>query len=405
MFRKILIGALITSTLFLSPVDVSAERRQIQASGEYVFGDSEESPAVAKERARVYALKNASQQAGVFVESIVRVKNMVLTEDEIRTISANVLEVVGEPQFKNEVTADGKGFIIRCHIVAIVDDDNINAKLMKDRQSLDEAVRMNREYENRIRDLTDEIERLKRERANATTESEIKRIDAQIKQNDLGFKAMQYVDLGNTACDDENYSMAIEYLTKAIELNPNLASAYYSRGWTYYRQGNLTQANMDYNKAIELNPDLAGSYYNRGSAYRRTVNMNQEIDYYTRIIDLKPHDASAYYRRGVEYEYRREYDQAIQDFTKAIELNPKYSEAYNHRGWRYYKQGNFTKAIADYTKAIKSNPRYAAAYVNRGLAYEILGNKSQAIADYKRALELEPKNTYAQQYLNLLQSR
>ncbi|MBR1420287.1 MAG: tetratricopeptide repeat protein [Selenomonadaceae bacterium] len=344
MLKNFLIGGLILAASIFS--SVSAERRQIEASGEYVFGDSEESPAVAKERARVYALKNASQQAGVFVESIVKVKNMMLTEDEIQTISSNVLQVVGEPQFKNEVTADGKGFIIRCKLVAIVDDDNISAELMKDRQSLDEAVRMNREYENRIRELTDEIEKLKRDRANAKTESEIRLINSQIQRSDKKFNATRYLDLGKNAFNAGNYSIAISYYRMAALLDPNLDRVVHT---------NITLA-YSLNKM---------NYGNITEKYIPTTMGNNIIVQPSHLDHLV---------RAWRYVNQKEYDLAIDECNQVIKLDTDASNV-------------------------------SSAYCIRGYIYELKGNIEQAISDQKGALGWNPENTTARDYLNRLQSR
>ena len=48
-------------------------------------------------------------------------------------------------------------------------------------------------------------------------------------------------------------------LTKVIELNPNHADAYYSRGAAKESLGKLEEAIQDYSKAIELNPKRVNS--------------------------------------------------------------------------------------------------------------------------------------------------
>ena len=76
------------------PVAAYAEVKIVEADGYYIMGDGpEENQAVAKERAQAYAKRAASEQAGIYVESIYEVKMSKLTRDEIRTISANVMEV------------------------------------------------------------------------------------------------------------------------------------------------------------------------------------------------------------------------------------------------------------------------------------------------------------------------
>lgn len=52
-----------------------------------------------------------------------------------------------------------------------------------------------------------------------------------------------------------------------IEIDPENAQAFNSRGIGYYNQGNLTKALSDYNQAIAINPHYAQVYYNRAVIY------------------------------------------------------------------------------------------------------------------------------------------
>ncbi len=63
------------------------------------------------------------------------------------------------------------------------------------------------------------------------------------------------------------YDLSINYLNKAIEINPRLAEAYINRGVAYQAKGQYDKTISDYNKAIEINPGLADAYTNRGGAY------------------------------------------------------------------------------------------------------------------------------------------
>jgi tetratricopeptide (TPR) repeat protein len=49
---------------------------------------------------------------------------------------------------------------------------------------------------------------------------------------------------------------AIQDITKAIELKPDLASAYLNRSIVKQLKGNWDGSTADFNKAVELNPAL-----------------------------------------------------------------------------------------------------------------------------------------------------
>ena len=51
-------------------------------------------------------------------------------------------------------------------------------------------------------------------------------------------------------------TVLLQTLTKAIELNPNDAKAYYNRGLAKSDLQDYKGAIADFNKAIELNPNL-----------------------------------------------------------------------------------------------------------------------------------------------------
>jgi tetratricopeptide (TPR) repeat protein len=58
---------------------------------------------------------------------------------------------------------------------------------------------------------------------------------------------------------------AIRIFTESIRYDPSNASTYLNRGMAYERINNMHQAIADYSKAIELAPDFAKAYYVRGT--------------------------------------------------------------------------------------------------------------------------------------------
>jgi tetratricopeptide (TPR) repeat protein len=85
-------------------------------------------------------------------------------------------------------------------------------------------------------------------------------------QNKLNInsQALELFSRGNFKKRAKNYKDALFDFTKAIELSPSFAEAYYKRGNIKNLMGDYSGAISDYNKAIDLNPNLAEAYHNRG---------------------------------------------------------------------------------------------------------------------------------------------
>ena len=177
----------------------------------------------------------------------------------------------------------------------------------------------------------------------------------------------------------------IEYFTKALQLNPNLADAYEKRATHYYFQEKLDRAIHDYTRVIELEPDSVNAYLLRGLAYLRKghgegllAEINRLALRYTGLG--KPKDSKALKR-------------AIDDFSSVIELDPRVAAAYSYRAEAYRLMGMIDEAIRDSTTAIQlrgDQKSTAYAYATRAEIYRRLGQNELYKADFRKSIELDP---------------
>ena len=87
-------------------------------------------------------------------------------------------------------------------------------------------------------------------------------------------------------------------------------------------QGDYYGAIADYSRAIELNPEDADAYYNRGNAKSELGDYDSAIADYDRVIAIKPDDADAYNNRGNAKSKLGDHDGAEMDFKRALKLDP-----------------------------------------------------------------------------------
>jgi tetratricopeptide (TPR) repeat protein len=126
-----------------------------------------------------------------------------------------------------------------------------------------------------------------------------------------GKSAMEYVKSGNEYLDrgDKNrnnsdYDLAIAEFNRAIQLDLNIATAYFGRGRGYLRKGDNNRAVADYSQALRLNPNDAISYSNRGRAYARMGDYDNAVADFESAYRIDPNNATI--KQNLEKARRRE---------------------------------------------------------------------------------------------------
>ncbi|OKH44640.1 hypothetical protein NIES2130_37820 [Scytonema sp. HK-05] len=226
----------------------------------------------------------------------------------------------------------------------------------------------------------------------------------QLNPND----ATAYNNLGNALREQNKLDEAIAAYNKAIQLNPNDATAYNNLGNALREQNKLDEAIAAYNKAIQLNPNDATAYNNLGNALREQNKLDEAIAAYNKAIQLNPNDPTAYNGLGVALSDQKKLDEAIAAYNKAIQLNPNYAYAYNGLGNALRQQNKLDEAIAAYNKALNlpedksgtPTTAHTLAHNNLGRVLQQQGKIEEAIKEFNQAIAIDPNYVYASNNLN-----
>lgn len=368
---------------------VSAEKRLIEADGYAIMGDGpEENPAVAQDRARKDAKRAASEKAGVYVESMSEVKKGLLTKDEVRTISANVLEVQSDP-----VTAEVLGGLViryHCHITVLVDTDIVTSQLNKGREKLDDRVRMGKDQEKYTAQNDKELATLK-ERYKKASEPERQEINQEVKRNEEKFTATQWNEKGIQNYTKGDYTAAIDCYKKAVETDSKYSAPWSGLGWVYQDQKEYDKAIESFQKAIDLYAEFAPSWNGLAYAYNYKGEYDKAIGYCQKAVELDATYAAPRNNLGYAYSKLGRYDEAIACYQKAIELDAKDGAPWANLGTVYDKLGDNDKAMECYRKSVELEDGDANAWNGLGYAHSKAGDFDQAIKSFERATELKPK--------------
>ena len=126
--------------------------------------------------------------------------------------------------------------------------------------------------------------------------------------------AIAHYETGEAYLNEGDWETALDEFNQAIQIDPEYAEAYSSRGLIQEFLGNFEAAIEDYDQAIALDPQNAEAYYNRGNTWFVLGEYEVAIEDYSMVIALDPQSSDAYYNRGIAHDIRGRYEMAIEDF-------------------------------------------------------------------------------------------
>ena len=222
------------------------------------------------------------------------------------------------------------------------------------------------------------------------------------KTNNSSSNVLALVHMGSTLSNQGNYTGAMPYSDKVLEIDPNNKDALNGKGDALIILGNYTQA-LDYlNKALAIDPNDKYILNEKGNALSFQGNDTQALQYYDKAISIDPGYKEALFDKADSLNRLGNYTQAIKYYDKALAIDPEYEDALNGMGDAHRGQGNHTQAVQHYDKALALYP-YDTTAVNgkvnaldgKGDALHYQGNYTQAIQYYDKALAIDANDTYA----------
>ncbi|NOZ67881.1 MAG: tetratricopeptide repeat protein [Deferribacteres bacterium] len=206
-------------------------------------------------------------------------------------------------------------------------------------------------------------------------------------------------NLGSAFMNLEETDKAARCFRTAIHLNPDYVEAYNNMGNVLRRQGENKKALQQYMKAIELKPDYVPAVNNLANLLKGEGRLDEAIVHYRRAIGLQPDIAETHFNLGNALKETGDLQEAEEYYRNAISINPDFAEAHNNLANILKKQRKYDEASAHYHKAVSINPDFADAYANLGDTCREQGAFKEAVRHCRKAIGLNPDSEQA--YINL----
>jgi tetratricopeptide (TPR) repeat protein len=139
-----------------------------------------------------------------------------------------------------------------------------------------------------------------------------------------------------------------------------------------------SDAEREFKRAIELNPNYATAYRFLAHYFAAVGRSQEAIATLEKARDLDPVSLGTLTDLGVLRYFAREYDQAIEHYLGVLEMDPGFARAHVTLGSAYVKKGMYAEAIGEIEKAMElSGDRVKLAALGR--AYAAAGRKEEAV--------------------------
>jgi tetratricopeptide (TPR) repeat protein len=159
-------------------------------------------------------------------------------------------------------------------------------------------------------------------------------------------------------------------------------------GMARYERGEWAASLADFNAALQLDPQLATAWFNRGSAHLSLGQLDAALADFDATLKRHPGYVPAMSRRADVWLARGDLERALAEYNQALAADPAHAQALVGRGNIRLRQGNTPAAWEDLEQAIRVAPSDPLAYIGRATVGYVQQDFRRALDDLNVALTL-----------------
>lgn len=374
-----ILSAILFFSVFLGESYASAIE-EIHASAQYILGDND-SKLDGRRLALMESKRNALEKAGTYIESFTEVKNFQLTQDQVRSYAAGILEVKETGEKWDKV---GDNLAVTLTVKVKVDKNVVAKQLAAIRKNsetareLEESRAKIQEYEKKIAEMNHQLKLAKKpgvdsgqepqkpqqqiENIKATRDKALTKIDIETLLVKAGValtgsedpdkayaagttsayarnRAKMFIQeavnlepenpevlslLAVISIEEKDYSKAEMLLRKALNIDSSFTLASYNLGMVYFSRDNFTEAEQNFKRALSLAQDAGVKQ--QGRTKQQTL------------------EAASHFMLGQIYRKKGDLYSAEWEMREGIRLRPNEGIYIGNLGYVLYEQGKTTEA-------------------------------------------------------------
>lgn len=191
----------------------------------------------------------------------------------------------------------------------------------------------------------------------------------------------------NFKLSDEKIESDIDRKVMEITTSSPEAFKYYSEGRIHHDKGDYRKSIQFMERAIGIDPEFAMAYRSIGASYGSMDYAAKRREYFQKAFEYSDRlsDRERYWIQGDFYRLsEKTYDKAIEAFKKLLELYPDSTLANNQLGLIYHNLEQWDEAIERYEVNIQNRAETIYPYLRLAATYRAKGlyDKAKEILEY-----------------------
>ena len=154
----------------------------------------------------------------------------------------------------------------------------------------------------------------------------------------------------------KKFEMAVEYLEKALNLNPDHSQLYNNLGTCYVTLGDLDKAYHNFVKASELDPENSITYFNIGSILQLQNKHKEACEFFKKAYDIEAQD-NYLVALALSEVKSNQMEEAIKHYKALASRYPSKPNFQYNLACCYDAVGDYTSAITILAQLVLANPK------------------------------------------------
>jgi tetratricopeptide (TPR) repeat protein len=179
-------------------------------------------------------------------------------------------------------------------------------------------------------------------------------------------------------------------VTEQPQERVKLADTWVDSAQQAVREGDSERALAEFERAIEINPNLTSAYMGMGDIYRMNDDYIRAEARYRRAAQIEPRNFTAQYFHGLMLHLLDRVTDAVQAYLRALAINPDDFQTNLNIATAYYQLDENVQALRYGQRAVELDPQNGPARLNLGVIYAALGQHQSAVNEYQQATEFMP---------------